>query len=275
MIILKKIINIFINILIFLGIIKKKINSLRVLMFHDISDLDKFEKIILHLKKEWKFISPDTFTKISKNKKKIKKKLILLTFDDGFKSNILVANQILSKHKIKAIFFVPFHFVKLKKTLEKKKFIRNNLKVKNKNNKSYNMNLNDLKILIKQKHQIGAHTYSHKDLKLLKNMKKLKFEIIFSTNKFEAQINRKINLFAFNFGRLKNISLSMMKLANKRYDFLFTGVRGQNNLNSKIIFRDNITLEDNLFDINAYLNGTYDFIYENERKKILSYLIKS
>ena len=120
MIILKKIINIFINILIFLGIIKKKINSLRVLMFHDISDLDKFEKIILHLKKEWKFISPDTFTKISKNKKKIKKKLILLTFDDGFKSNILVANQILSKHKIKAIFFVPFHFVKLKKTLEKK-----------------------------------------------------------------------------------------------------------------------------------------------------------
>ena len=274
MIILKKIINIFINILIFLGIIKKKINSLRVLMFHDISDLDKFEKIILHLKKEWKFISPDTFTKISKNKKKIKKKLILLTFDDGFKSNILVANQILSKHKIKAIFFVPFQFVKLKKTLEKKKFIQKNLKVKNKNNKSYNMNLNDLKSLIKQKHQIGAHTYSHKDLKLLKNMKKLKFEIIFSTNKFEAQINRKINLFAFNFGRLKNISLSMMKLANKRYDFLFTGVRGQNNLNSKIIFRDNITLEDNLFDINAYLNGTYDFIYENERKKILSYLIK-
>ena len=56
MIILKKIINIFINILIFLGIIKKKINSLRVLMFHDISDLDKFEKIILHLKKEWNFL---------------------------------------------------------------------------------------------------------------------------------------------------------------------------------------------------------------------------
>ena len=188
----------------------------------------------------------------------------------------MAANQILSKHKIKAIFFVPFYFINLKKTLEKKKFIQNNLKIKikNKNNKLNNMNLSDLKSLIKQKHQIGAHTYSHKDLKSLKNMKKLKFEIILSTNKFEKQINKKINLFAFNFGRLKNISSPMMKLANKRYDFLFTGVRGQNNLNFKILFRDNISLEDNLFDINAYLHGTYDFMYENERQKLLSYLTK-
>lgn len=66
----------------------------------------------------------------------------------------------------------------------------------------------------------------------------------------------------------------MMTLANKRYDFLFTGVRGQNNLNSKILFRDNISLEDNIFDINAYLNGTYDFMYENERKKLFFYLTK-
>ena len=274
MILLKKILNIFINILIFCGFIKKKTNSLRILMFHDISDLDKFEKIIIHLMKEWKFISPQTFFEIYKNKKKIKKNLILLTFDDGFKSNILAANQILSKHKIKAIFFVPFYFINLKKILEKKKFIRNNLKIKTENNKLNNMNLSDLKSLIKQKHQIGAHTYSHKDLKSSKNMKKLKFEIVLSTNKFEKQINKKINLFAFNFGRLKNISSQMMTLANKRYDFLFTGVRGQNNLNSKLLFRDNISLEDNIFDINAYLNGTYDFMYENERKKLFFYLTK-
>ena len=73
MILLKKILNIFINLFIFSGIIKKKTNSLRVLMFHDISDLDKFEKIIIYLKKEWKFISPNTLSKIYKNKKKIKK----------------------------------------------------------------------------------------------------------------------------------------------------------------------------------------------------------
>lgn len=274
MIILKKIINILINILIFFGIIKKKINSLRILMFHDVSDLDKFEKIIIHLKKEWKFISPDTFYKIYNNKKKIKQKLVLLTFDDGFKSNILVANKILSKHKINAIFFVPFHFINLTKNFEKKKFIQNNLKIKTLNEKLNNMNLNDLRSLIKQKHIIGAHTYSHKDLKLSNNMKKIKFEIILSTNKFEKKINKKINVFAFNFGRLKNISSPMIKLASKRYDFLFTGVRGQNNLNSKILFRDNISLEDNFFDINAYLNGTYDFMYEEERKKLLSYLTK-
>ena len=137
------------------------------------------------------------------------------------------------------------------------------------------MNLNDIKKLIKLKHKIGAHTYSHSDLKSTKNLKKLNFEIIDATNKFQIQINKKINFFAFNFGRLKNISQPMVKIANKRFDLLFTGIRGQNNFSTKLLFRDNINLEDNIYDINVYIHGTYDFIYKKERKKLLSFLKRS
>jgi peptidoglycan/xylan/chitin deacetylase (PgdA/CDA1 family) len=272
MLLLKKIINITLYFFIFLRILKKENNSLRILMFHDINDLEKFEKILIHLKKEWKFISPDLFFKIYRNNQKIKKKLILLTFDDGFKSNIKVAEKILSKHNIKAIFFIPFHFINLKKVSDRRKFIRNNLKIKNLTKNLYNMNLIDLKRLIKLKHKIGAHTYSHKDLKFTKNIKILNYEIIASANKFESILSKKINLFAFNFGRLKNISPTMMKIANRRFDFLFTGVRGKNSLNSKILFRDNINQNDNIFDITVYLNGTFDFIYKKERTKLKSFL---
>ncbi len=71
MIFLKKLTNIFFNILIYLRIINKKKKSLRILMFHDIYDYKKFEKIIIHLKKDWEFISPDYFYNICKNKKKL------------------------------------------------------------------------------------------------------------------------------------------------------------------------------------------------------------
>ena len=272
---LKKFINILLNILIFLHIINKKKKSLRVLMFHDIDDYQKFEKIIIYLKKDWEFISPDYFYNIYKNKQKINKRLILLTFDDGFKSNLKVAEKILSKYRIKAIFFIPFQFVNTQKLTLKQKFINKNLKIENITSKMDSMSLNDIKKLIKLKHKIGAHTYSHSDLKSIKNLKKLNFEIIDATNKFQIQINKKINFFAFNFGRLKNISQPMVKIANKRFDLMFTGIRGQNNSNSKLLFRDNINPEDNIYDINVYIHGIYDFIYKKERKKLLSFLKKA
>ncbi len=274
MIFLKKFINILFNILIYFRVINKRKKSLRILMFHDIYDYQKFEKIILHLRKDWEFITPDYFYNIYRNKKKINKRLILLTFDDGFKSNLKVAEEILSKYRIKAIFFIPFQFVNTQKFKKKQKFINKNLKIKNITSKMDSMNLNDIKKLIKLQHKIGAHTYSHCDLKFTKNLKKLNFEIIDATNIFQKKINKKINFFAFNFGRLKNISRPMVKIANKRFDFLFTGIRGQNNLGSKLLFRDNINPEDNIYDINVYIHGIYDLVYKKERKKLLSFLRK-
>lgn len=275
MIFIKKFINIFFNILIYLRVINKKKKSLRILMFHDIYDYRKFEKIIIHLKKDWEFISPDYFYNICKKKKKINKRLILLTFDDGFKSNLKVATEILSKYRIKAIFFIPFQFVNIQKSKNRRKFINKNLKIEKITSEMDSMNLNDIKKLIKLKHKIGAHTHSHSDLKFTKNLKKLNFEIIDATDKFQKIINKKINLFAFNFGRLKNISQPMVKIANKRFDLLFTGIRGQNNSSTKLLFRDNINLEDNIYDINVYLHGIYDFFYKKERKKLLSFLRKA
>ena len=48
-------------------------------------------------------------------------------------------------------------------------------------------------------------------------------------------------------------------------DFLY-------NNNSKLIFRDNIQQKDNIFDVNAYLSGNLDFLYDKERKTLDSQL---
>ena len=91
-------------------------DSLRVLVYHHIEkkDFNKFTNHLKILKKKWKFITPVQFENHICGKKKLKGKNLLLTFDDGFKSNYTVEKNILRKLNIKSIFFVPSDFIKFK-----------------------------------------------------------------------------------------------------------------------------------------------------------------
>ena len=102
--IIKKIINFVIYFLIKIKILKLPKKSLRVLMFHNINDYKNFKNQINSLKSSWKIINPKDFYNMVEGKKKIDRRYLLLTFDDGFKSNLIIANKVLKKINLKAIF---------------------------------------------------------------------------------------------------------------------------------------------------------------------------
>ena len=85
-------------------------------MFHYITNdqFKKFENLIKLLRKQFHIISPLEFNEIKLGKKKIFKDTILLTFDDGYKSQYIITKKILNKHKIKALYFVTLNFIKIK-----------------------------------------------------------------------------------------------------------------------------------------------------------------
>lgn len=266
--VIKRGISLIIYFLIKIKILRLPKKSLRVLMFHNISDVLNFKNQIYSLKKDWKFINPDKFYKILNRKKKINGRYLLLTFDDGFKSNIHVAEKILKKMKLKAIFFVPIKFVLLKDKKLIKKFIKKNLKISFVENEMRNLSLKDLKKLKKMNFVIGAHTFSHINLKKMNNLKKLRYEIIESANKLQKLLDIKIDNFSFNFGRLNDISEKSLVLSKKRFKYVFTAVRGENLDNQKIIFRDNVIPNDGIYELYTYLSGYLDFIYSKEKKTI-------
>ena len=78
--IIKKIISILIFFLIKIKIFKLPKKSLRVLMFHNISDIMNFKNQINLLKKDWKFINPEHFYKILDGKKKNKWSIPIINF---------------------------------------------------------------------------------------------------------------------------------------------------------------------------------------------------
>ena len=84
----------------FLGLIKGALFSafgigtakdvhVRVLTFHHVpeEEMKALRTLLNYLSRSWQFISPDEFERFMNNEISLEKSSLLVTFDDGFKSN--------------------------------------------------------------------------------------------------------------------------------------------------------------------------------------------
>jgi peptidoglycan/xylan/chitin deacetylase (PgdA/CDA1 family) len=260
-----------------LGLNKKF--RLRVLIYHDIPP-DKvlvFEDQLLWLSKSWKFITPNEFSAVMKGKIKLTQDSILLTFDDGFLSNLHVAKNILSRHSIKAIFFVITDFLFIKNREESHRFILNNICPElHESEIPYhwvNMQFSDLKSLLNDGHMIGAHTLTHACLSSI-SKSAARLEIVQGADTLERVLGIQIEHFAFTFGNLDSFNASSLNEAVKRFEFIYTGLRGNNTHRTKswAIRRDAVTPDDDVHYLGALLEGCVDSLYTSDIKKYESWI---
>jgi peptidoglycan/xylan/chitin deacetylase (PgdA/CDA1 family) len=240
-------------------------------MFHDIKKKNFYnlQSSLQNLKKNYNFIDPNQL----KEKYILKdKNNLLLTFDDGFKSNFFFANTVLKKLKIKAIFFVVTDLVS-SNIINKKKTIQNIFPEQklHKISKYKTMTWNDLRKLEKMGHVIGSHTKSHLKLNTIKSKAVLKTQIISPRNFFKKNKIKIPKFFAYSFGDFDSFNEKCFKIAKKKYQFIFSGIRGDNIKSNKILFRDNIVDNYNLNMIKFYIYGYSDFLYSRFRKIFLSF----
>ncbi|MBU3635551.1 polysaccharide deacetylase family protein [Polynucleobacter sp. es-GGE-1] len=251
--------------------------SLRVLLYHDIqtADFNDFERQIRHIKKKYRFIDIDEFEQILGGSTKPRENLVLLTFDDGFESNYHVANQVLSNHGIKAVFFIAVDFLQTYDMVgnSASEFILNNFKVKQHIN-SISLNCDQILRLSSLGHVFGSHSCSHNDLSQI-SKEKIEHEVIDSKNTLEKILNLKVNHFAYPFGGINNINSYSLKVIKDKYKHCHTGIRGNNlKYNNFIIFRDEISPSYNLLYLSALLSGFFDFIYYWKRSKVIDFINK-
>jgi len=249
-------------------------NRIRVLLFHDVPEdsYSKFKKILSFLEKKWKFISADEFVDHFNGTKKLSGDNLLLSFDDGFYSNRLVAEAILEPMGIKALFFVATDFVSIQDLEGQTQFIEDNLYPKWRNHslpKNYksmtSLSIEDLKFLIEKGHTIGCHTASHQDLSKINDLDKMNQEIIASADFLEKELKLPIHHFSFGFGNVSFFSQLALNVARKRFPYIYTGMRGDNAIsnNPLAIRRDTISLDDSLMMIGSLLEGVADYRYKD------------
>jgi len=246
--------------------------NFRILMFHNIDkkNFQLLENNLKVLKKNYNFINPNVLRKSNNPKGKNN---LLITFDDGFKSNYIFAKTVLKKLKIKGIFFVVTDFVSSKNHKKKKLLIKNIFPEKNfLNSSKYNsMSWNNLRKLEKMGHAIGSHTKSHLRLSDIKSLSNLRNQIIGPINAFKKNKIKKPIFFAYSFGDFSSFNKKCFNIAKSNYKFIFSGIRGDNINPKKMMYRDNIEDNYSLNTINFFLRGYSDFLYKKYRKIFSSF----
>lgn len=247
-------------------------HRLRVLLYHDIASLEqkRFAAQIRWLKKTWNFVTPESFAAMVSGLEPIHGYNLLLTLDDGFASNRVVAEQILNPMGIKAIFFVVSAFIDTKEYHEARYFISQHIhpgiSLSDVPAHWRNMKWNDLAYLIETGHTIGAHARTHARLSELRQTDELEAEIIDSADVLEHNLGVKIEHFAYPFGNLNSFSPAALAIARRRFSFIYSGLRGDNACGAPpwALRRDAIAPDNSLGLVGALLEGGADIIYSRD-----------
>jgi len=255
-------------------------NQLRVLLYHDIDPRNQasFAAQMRWLKKSWNFVSAEQFAAMVSGQEPILGRNLLLTFDDGFASNRVVAEEVLNPMGIKALFFVMSDFVGLEDVDEARDFIAQNILPGTRAAELpahwRNMGWTDLEALLQAGHCIGGHTRTHARLSQLKTLSDLEREIISGSDVLEQRLGVSIEHFAYTFGDLASFSVQALAMARRRYRFVYSGLRGDNarGAESYALRRDSAAFQDafpnyNVFSNNllgAFLEGAADFRYAED-----------
>ncbi len=156
----------------------------------------------------------------------------MLTFDDGFLSNLAVARDVLNPMGIEAVFFVVSELVGTQNRREAREFIARNVCPGTHAEKLpahwSNMGWSDLEVLLEQGHCIASHTSTHARLSAVASEDALQREIVYGAQQLELRLGTKVDHFSYTFGDLGSFSKPAFEIARKRFKFIYSGLRGDN-----------------------------------------------
>jgi len=194
---------------------------LRCLYCHNVFDdqLERFERLLLHLKHQGTFIDTETCLQMLKGEKVIDNRYYHLSFDDGFRNNFINAFPILKKHHIPCIFFVPSSLIDINWDKTKKYC----LETAGYKGVIETLKWEDLLEMVSSGYEIGSHTRTHSRLTTISNDPKLLEDAVLGSKKeLEAHLGVECRYISWPYGRLTDkdtISLEIIKRAGYRASF--------------------------------------------------------
>ena len=240
-----------------------------VVSLHNIQqdDYSWLNQVLHFIAQHYEFVEPHSnLQKLTPYNDPIK---VLLSFDDGFRSNYFVAKKILKPLNVHAVFFITSDFIGLRGK-EAFRFTQKYFypsRVIENNNEYDAMDLEEICWLQEQGHVIGAHTYDHPKLSQLSE-KDQRRQIIDSANELEDMICRPVRSFAYPFGSVTAVDENSVMIAKDRFDNAYSNIRGMVNesVNNHFIFRQNLVPGMPIWLVKAAIEGRLDWRHHEARK---------
>jgi peptidoglycan/xylan/chitin deacetylase (PgdA/CDA1 family) len=168
-------------------------------MYHRVKDndpdclstpVDVFEETLATLNERYRIVPLSSLVDSLSHKQKIDPGTVVITFDDGYRDNFLVAAPLLQKYQLPATFFVTSQYINTDRVFpwDAESGIRHEL-----------MNWDEVRELSRMGFEIGGHTSTHVNLGTV-TFDEAEREIAGCKEKIEKEIGGKITLFAYPFG---------------------------------------------------------------------------
>ena len=266
------------NILYYTGIsyvlflIFKKKHTIRVVNYHctPFENIDNFKRQLKFFSKYYQNINFNDLDAFFVNNSKMNKTGIIISFDDGLRSNYDFSLNLLNEFSFTGWFFIPSDFVN-NPTLEFAK--DNNIHpIQYYNDNRYCMSVEEIKILSKN-HIIGSHTKSHHRMLADDSIDILTQEICQSKHELKQIIDSDIMLFCWVGGELTHYTkqaYTMIKDSNYKYAFTTNNLPIDVNTDRLNINRTNIESFYSMPLLLFQLSGILDFFYYFKRLKVKS-----
>ena len=199
------------------------------------------------LQRYFYFVDPTVYLKGELPASREGKMPLLLTFDDGFISNLRAAIEVLSPLGIRAVFFVPNGYLDCGSPPEQEDYLYERIYAGRYQRGDLPAGLapmtwDDLKALMRDGHVIGAHTVTHPRLGELNDLTELEEEVCVGGDELERRLGCKVDSFAIPFGSIGVISPIALATARRRYGKVFTSVRGDNpGASGMALLRESVT----------------------------------
>ena len=198
---------------------------------------------------------------------------LIISFDDGVRTNFEYARPILEKYNFTGWFFVPTGFIECSVNDQHQYAIDNRILIEHQFNKFERlaMSWDEVKELSENEHVIGSHTSSHCRMFNEIDRVKLAYEIVNSKKVLEERLCKVITSFCWVGGEeytYTSGAAEEIKRANYKFSFM---------TNSNIILAKNSALHLDRTNIESswskeiiyfQLSGFMDLFYYRKRKRI-------
>lgn len=201
----------------------------------------------------------------------------LLTFDDGYASNLTVAREVLARHGVRGVFFVCPGLIELQGSGKGAEVVERIFP----GQPAYALNpaglrlmgWEDLRSLSALGHTVGAHGMTHRRLRGLAPAD-LKAELVAPAELLEQRLGAPIRWFAYPFGDIGSIDAQALEVIAQRYAVCCSGVRGLNRPGGRAlgVLRESLDLDRSSAYQRLEAAGGLDWQYRRARASLTSML---
>lgn len=217
----------------------------------NIADLDN-----LIMKGEWKYDRPG----------------LIISFDDGLRTNLNVALPLLEEYGFTGWFMIPSGWLDLSYS-EQIKFAKLGLIEYSDNDYKDNIAISwkDLRDIEQRGHVVSCHTMNHKRLSNNLTLSELDVEIAGAKNKLESELKHEVDIFTWVGGEEWSYSkMAFKQIQNVGFKYIFCTNCAPITAKQSPLFLERYHVEPDFNEkkLRLVLGGFYDFLYAAKRKRI-------